>query len=107
MIVSGWKTGAFNIKTGSGYGIRIKAIDRDLNFMPDWQSVTLQLETGLKIEVNLSKAFWGKCPELRNKWIGKWIVEKGLAPWPKGNPLQMKLEAIGVRMFRLSSISDR
>jgi len=104
MIVTGWMNGAPNIKSGAGYGLRIDYADRDLHFNPDWQTVTLELDTGVKIDVNLSKAFWGKCPELRSKWIGKWMIEKGIAQWPQKSPPKMKLESISVQMFRLLQI---
>jgi len=43
MIVSGWKTGASNIKTGSGYGIRIKLKDRDKYFSRNWNSLKIEI----------------------------------------------------------------
>ena len=44
IIVSAWKIGAPNIKTGSGYGIRIRLKDRDRYFSRDWNSVKIKIE---------------------------------------------------------------
>ena len=53
------------------------------------------------LDVRLSASFWRGCTELRNVKIGKWMLEQGLAPWPKGDPPKLKLEPIGNRRFRL------
>ncbi len=102
MIVKGWNDGSPNNTTGSGYGIRLRRGDRDKHFRPDWSSVSVELEGGGTITVNLTPSFWRRCTELRNPAIGKWLLDHGLAPWPKGNPSRMKLEPVGDRRFRLS-----
>lgn len=102
MIVSAWKIGTSNIKTGSGYGIRIKLKDRNRYFSRDWNSVKIKIDSDKDFDVNLSKAFWGKCPELRSKWIGKWMLKQGFVPWPKFKPPKLKLEPIGDRTYKLS-----
>lgn len=101
MIVTGWKIGTPNIKTGSGYGIRIKLKDRNKYFSPDWESVKIEFGTGEIFEANLSVTFWGKCPELRSHWIGKWMLNKGYMSWPKFKPRKMRLEPVGGRVFKL------
>lgn len=102
MIVKGWSSGAPNGRTGAGYGVRITHRDRDRYFCPEWPSVTVELDQGATIQVNLSSSFWRRCSELRKQEIGKWMLDRGLAPWPKGRPPQMRLEPIGQRRFRLS-----
>ncbi len=101
MIVSAWKIGTPNIKTGSGYGIRIKLKDRDRYFSRDWSSVRIRIENGREFDANISKAFWEKCPELRSKWIGRWLLEQGLIFWPISKPPKLRLDKIGDRIFKL------
>jgi len=103
-VVTGWMIGAPNLKTGAGFGIRIPIKDRDRLFKKKWKSITIKLELGINFEAKLSKSFWGECPEIRNKWIGKWLIENDLAPWPKNNPPKMKLKSTGIRIFKLSSL---
>jgi len=105
MIVSTWKIGVPNIKTGSGYGIRIKLKDRDKYFSRDWNSVKIKIDNDRDFDVNLSKAFWGKCPELRSKCIGRWMLKQGFMFWPKSKPPELRLELIGNRLFKLSLLS--
>lgn len=102
--VTGWRIGAPNLETGAGFGIRLSKKDRDNLFKKKWKSIKIQLDSGIIFEPKLSKSFWGSCPEIRSKWIGKWMLEKGLAPWPKNSPPRMKLKSTGVRIFRLSQI---
>jgi len=103
--VVGWKIGTPNMKTGTGFGIRIPIKDRERLFKKKWKSITIQLESGINFEAKLSKAFWGKCPEIRSKWIGKWMIENGLAPWTQNNPPKLKLKSTGIRIFKLSLLS--
>jgi hypothetical protein len=30
------------------------------------------------------RSFWRSCSEFRNTNIGRWLLDRGLAPWPKG-----------------------
>jgi len=105
VIATAWKIGTPNIKSGSGYGIRIKLEDRNKYFSHDWESVKIELDSGETFEVNLSEAFWGKCPELRSRSIGKWLIKEGFTSWPKFEPPKMRLEPIGDRIFKLSLLS--
>jgi hypothetical protein len=104
MIAVGWSNGSPNDKAGAGYGIRVGRKDRDRYFRRDWPSVAIELGSGNVIEVSLSAGFWRSCIELRDARIGKWLLDRGLAPWPKGSPPRIKLEPIGNRHFRLSYI---
>ena len=78
--------------------------DRDMYFQNTWSSVIIELDNGDLLDVRLSASFWRGCIELRNAKIGKWMLEQGLAPWPKGDPPKLKLEPIGNRRFRLSRL---
>jgi len=106
MIAVGWNNGSPNNKTGAGYGIRITRRDRDKFFDKSWESVTLGLESDEVIEVKLSPSFWEGCIELRSARIGKWMLDHGLAPWPRGQPPQFQLEPRGEKRFRLSTLGD-
>ena len=101
MIVTVWSDGSPNNTTGSGYGVRLRPKDRDKHFHPDGSSVGIELEGGGAIVVNLTPSFWRRCTELRDPAIGKWLLEHGLAPWPKGNPPKLHLTRVGNRRFRL------
>ncbi len=102
MIVTAWNNGSWN-SSGAGYGIRISIEDRDQYFRPEWKSVIIVLDDH-EVEVKLSESFWNKCPELRKKEIGVWLIKNGLGRWPKGNPPKLKLEPVGDRRFKLSLI---
>lgn len=102
MIVSGWNSGSPNNATGTGYGIRLLRRDRDEYSDPEWGSVTIELEELGATEVNLAPSFWRGCAEFREAAIGRWLLDRGLAPWPKGKPPRLGLEPMGHRRFRLS-----
>lgn len=102
MIVTGWSNGSPNNTTGAGYGIRVSRQDRDRYFQREWPFVTIELGNRGATEANLSSSFWRGCAELRGREIGKFLLDYGLAPWPKGKPPKMKLEIIRPRVFRLS-----
>ena len=101
MVATGWKTGTANPITGGGYGIRIKKSDRDRYFSRNWKSVRIELDTGEMHEINISKAFWGNCCELRSRFIGKWMIQEGLLPWNEFNPPACRLEPINGNMFKI------
>jgi len=101
MLVSGWSKGNPNINTGAGFGINIKEEDRDKFFSRNWNSVEIEIEDYKIITVSISREFWGRCSELRSKWIGKWMIEKKVAPWPKFYPPKLRLEPIKEQIFEL------
>lgn len=101
MIVRGWSNGRPNNRTGAGYGIRVTPSDRDKYFRREWQSVSIDLGSA-RVTARLSDSFWRSCSELRSARIGKWMLERGIAPWPKGEPPKLLLELVGDRVYRLS-----
>ncbi|MDI6886880.1 MAG: hypothetical protein QMD22_11195 [archaeon] len=103
MRVAGWNNGSPG-RTGAGYGIRIVRNDRDRYLQKVWDSVVIELEGDETVTINLSQSFWRGCIELRSARIGKWMIERGLAPWPKGSPPELELEPITDREFRLRCI---
>lgn len=102
MIVTGWSNGRPNLATGSGYGLRIASRDRDVYFHRQWSQVALRLGGRESVQVTLSPSFWTGCGELRSRKIGLWMLESGLAPWPKGCPPRLRLEPTGEAEFRLT-----
>ena len=61
----------------------------------------IELENGEIVRVNLSNSFWNRCEELRSSKIGKWMLDRSYAPWPKGDPPKFKLIPLGERKFKL------
>ncbi len=105
MRVTAWNNGSHH-SSGAGYGLRISVADRDQFFDRSSASILLVLTDGNQITVNTDKAsFWNDtCRELINKRIGRWLIDDGLAPWPKGQPPEFELTKTGDR-FLLSKIS--
>lgn len=97
-----WSNGSTR-PTGAGYGVRLSPTDRDRHFDRDWQEVVVDLEGTRHIaRVPLSASFWRGCPELRSAAIGRWLLDKGLAPWPTGSPPALWLEITGPQTLQLS-----
>jgi hypothetical protein len=81
--VVAWSNGA------TGYGLKMSAVDRDTYLKRDWGSVDLFLPGRADpVKVNVDKnSLWNRdCRELISKAIGTWLLNSGLAPWPKGHP---------------------
>jgi len=104
MIVTGWNNGQPNNNTGAGYGLRISKKDRSKYFRKSWNSVKIELEDGEVVTVSLANSFWRNCTELRSSSIGKWMLEKGFAPWQKGKPPKFELIPIGEMEFKVTSL---
>ena len=95
--------------TGAGYGFKVDAVERDRNFEPDWQSITVELPAALgdvAVEVNVNKqSFWGDCRELISDGIGRWMLDEGYAPWPKRRPPRFDVAPSGARRFRVKALA--
>ena len=103
MIVTAWKNGAPST-SGTGYGVRLAAGDRDRYFQKDWETIELELEGYAQVvKVNVAKpSFWNsKCRELVHSEIGRWLIENGLDSWRLRNPPKLSLKFIGGNRFRL------
>ncbi len=104
MADTGFKATAWNngqhLRSGAGYGLRIGAQNRDRFFGSGWNHVTLYLEGyDQTVSVNITSSFWRRCPELRSKDIGRWLIQNGYAPWEKGDPPQFRITPRGKRAF--------
>jgi hypothetical protein len=100
VIVIGWQSGKPSKTTGGGYGLRVRRGDRDKYFKRNWSEVLVQFDS-VVIAVHISESFWRNCIELRNLKIGQWMMDHGLAPWPKGSPPKFELEYVGERRFSM------
>ena len=103
MNVTGWSNGHPNPATGSGYGVRIATPDRDAHSRRRWSRVVVRMEGGESVRVTLSPSFWRRCSELRSAKIGLWMLDHGVAPWPKGRPPELVLEPTAEAEFSLST----
>ncbi|HEU4744586.1 MAG TPA: hypothetical protein VFS61_05080 [Anaerolineales bacterium] len=103
MIVTAWKNGSPS-KTGSGYGVKLSADDRDRHFQRDWETIELEFEGYANVvKVNVAKpSFWNShCRELIHAEIGRWLIDNGLESWQTGQPPRLSLKFIGGNRFRL------
>jgi uncharacterized protein YfaT (DUF1175 family) len=101
MIATTWHNGSHH-PSGAGYGLKLQSKDRNRYFKRDWKTVMLELEGDPHpVEVNIDKpSFWGSvCREVINKHIGLWLIENGLAPWPKGKPPKLNVIPLSERRF--------
>ena len=95
--------------SGSGYGIKLKAEDRDRYFSRKSKYVSLRLEGPTRdIPANTDKpSFWSNaCRELINKEIGLWLISNGMATWMKGHPPKLQLEPAGEQRFNVTILQE-
>ena len=103
MIVTAWKNGTPS-KTGTGYGVKLNAEDRDRYFRRDWETIELELEGYANVvKVNVAKhSFWNStCRELIHSEIGRWLMDHGMDSWQMRQPPKLSLKFIGGNRFRL------
>ena len=92
--------------TGTGYGLRVVAEDRDRFFEREWHTVALRLvgtRTRRIAEANVAKAsFWGpKCQELIKQEIGQWLIENGYRRWTHGASPRFRMVPVADREFEV------
>ena len=100
MKVTAWSNGSTK-SIGAGYGVRISKKDRAMHFNKAWTQVGIDIPGAGTVRANLSKSFWGRCPEIRKKEIGSWLLKNSLAPWPKGSPPTFNLTKTRGSRFKL------
>lgn len=105
MEVTVWNNGQHS-KTGAGYGIKISIGDRAREFDHRWEVVTVDLEGGESVSLNVAKkSFWNdSCRELIHADIGRWLLGQRLAPWPNGRPPKLQLLSVGNGRFKLGRL---
>ncbi|GAA1273963.1 hypothetical protein GCM10009677_28990 [Sphaerisporangium rubeum] len=106
MRVTGWNNGSHH-PNGSGYGLRVSKADRDRLFNPRWRIVILNLEDDQAVIVPVAPSFWRGCTELRSRDIGRWLIKRSLAPWPRGKPPLLIMEQVVANQFVVSPIPLR
>jgi len=89
--VTGWNNGSYS-GTGAGYGIRIGKKNRDLYFDKKWNETIIEIEGYKSISASIAPTFWTTCPELRSKYIGKWMIFNRIAPWAGRKTPELILE---------------
>jgi hypothetical protein len=108
MVWTAWNNGKHH-SSGAGYGIKVPIADRNTHFKRDWSTVTLELpdDASRMIEINVSKSsFWSDtCHELISQEIGRWLLEKRIAPWPPGQPPKLRIESLADRRFRVVGVA--
>ena len=102
MLVSGWKSGTFLLRRPVALGIRVGRKNAAEFFQKEWGGVLIQMDDHT-IPVRITKTFWSSCPELRSSAIGAWMKRRGLVPWKKGQPPEMRLTPLGGNRFRLDA----
>jgi hypothetical protein len=110
MTWTAWNNGAHH-RTGAGYGFKVESTDRDLYFLPQWETVLIELPRGsevVSIEVNIDKgSFWGpSCRELISQAIGRWLIMQGYAPWVKGSPPKFNVQLAGEGRFVVLGVAS-
>ena len=109
MIVTAWNNGRHD-RGGAGYGLKIKAEDRNIYFDAKWKSVVLELEgCNQDVEVNIDKlTFWNECcRELISKDIGVLLRQCRLIPWTKGKPPNFEMVPISGNRFFVRATNVR
>jgi hypothetical protein len=102
MLVHGWKNGRFDGRRPVALGVTVGQQFAEMFFDRSWDAVLVEID-GNAFRVKITNTFWTTCPELRSPEIGAWLRNKGLAPWPKGRPPELRLSPVGIRRFRLDT----
>jgi hypothetical protein len=103
MIVTAWNNGAHS-RNGTGYGFRIHSADRDEFFQKEWLEILVDVDgeaEPAKVTIPV-EAFWSENgKELICPAVGRWLRRNGMAPWGKGNPPVIVLDAVEGNHFRI------
>ena len=98
MEAKGWKGGT----SGKTLGVRVGTKNAARHFSKGWDRVHIETD-GVVGSYPLGDGFWKSCPEFRGGGIQKWLLQTGLAPWPKGSPPKLELISCGGPFFRLTA----
>lgn len=88
------------LKSGTGYGIRIGRANALKFFNQEWTEAILEVEDK-QVIISLNPTFWTTCSELRSKYIGQFLIKKGLDTWDKGSPNRLILLPLEENYFKL------
>jgi hypothetical protein len=95
--VSTWRNSTHNDNSGAGYGIRIPSAK--YNYLQNWNKIIIS-NTG-NIICRENRTFSKKCPEIRSKLIGLYLIDNKLIQWTHRIPNKLKLEDLGQNVFKL------
>jgi hypothetical protein len=101
MLVKAWSSKPRAAFTAAGSGVQVSHADRDRYFDRRWTTAGVELPTSEVMSVNITPTFWTTCPELRNAAIGRWMIQRGIAPWPVSRRPTLQLTPLGAGRFRL------
>lgn len=90
-------------RSGTTYGIRVGAGNRDRHFRRQWERIEVEMD-GIPHSFALTPGFWAHCPEFRDRGkavIRPWLQRHTGLPWPHGKPPRLTLLALGGSRFRL------
>ena len=109
-VATAWNNGNAS-DSGAGYGLKIGITDRDRFFQRGWRTVTLRLAAGEDTriaEVSCAKdSFWnGTCRDLIGKEIGRWFIDNGVVPWPRGKPPRFRMRPVESGVFEVTPCED-
>lgn len=93
-VVKTWNNGNKN-SSGAGYGIRISI--KDFDDLKDWEEIIIDNDSIKRINHKLTK----KCPEIRSKIIGKFLIKNALNIWKYREPFELKLYKIEENKYEL------
>jgi len=68
--------------------------------------VTIQLASGLVLDLPLHFGFWRACPEVKGPGFREWFAAQGLLTWPHGHPPKYRLTPTGPARFNVSVIDQ-
>lgn len=95
--VTTWRNSTHNNTTGAGYGIRIPK--SEYSYIENWNKIIISNTEDIVFRE--SRSFNKKCPEIRSKLIGKFLISNNLNNWQKGETIKLNLEDLGHNIFRL------
>lgn len=106
MIASAWKSqGAGSIGRSTTYGLRVGSDNRDRYFDRSWTMVTIELPSGMVLDLPLHFGFWRGCPEVKGPGFREWFETQGLLTWPYGQPPRYRLTPTGRARFKVTFIN--
>ena len=88
-------------KTGAGYGIRVPK--EHIMLVKNWEQIKFLGNQEYEIlNRNNRKDYTDKCPEIRSKLIGLYLIKEELTDWQPKKPPKLKLKNEGEGVFTLS-----
>jgi hypothetical protein len=74
VLVSAGKNQSSDSSKSIRFGIWIGGPNRDRYFSKDWSTVTVELPSGVVLDIVVLPGFWNRCPELRDEGFRVWFA---------------------------------